>query len=77
MKLKQIITGGYFTGHRTYIISGVGIMTAIGSYLVGDINIFEMLSAVYPLMGIYFLRRSMDNSQRRKNGKTNTKKISE
>ncbi|MDR0803720.1 MAG: hypothetical protein LBO08_01345 [Rickettsiales bacterium] len=74
MKLKQIISGGALAGHRTFIISGIGILTAVGAYLTGLQNIFEMLNAIYPLAGIYFLRRGMDN-KRRKNG--SPKKVSE
>ncbi len=45
-------------GRRTYIISAVGIVSAVGAYLVGDIDVFGMLQTIFTLGGIYFLRKS-------------------
>ena len=56
--MNKIIKGGSLAGHRTYIISGVGILSAIGAYLVGDTDIFVMLQSIFTLGGIYFLRKS-------------------
>lgn len=77
MKLKTIINGGMFAGNRTYIVSGIGILSAIAAYLSGDINIFEMMNAIFPLAGIYFLRKSSEKkSKQPKEGKNgNSKKI--
>ena len=66
--MKKIINGGFLSGHRTYIISGVGILSAIGAYLVGDTDIFTMLQAIFTLGGIYFLRKSTE-TKGNKNGK--------
>lgn len=74
MKIKKIIHGGYLAGHRTYILSGVGILSAIASYLVGDSDLFVMLQSVFTLGGIYFLRKSKET--KRKNYDKNTRKIS-
>lgn len=65
--MEKIIKGGLLKGKRTYIISGVGILSAIGAYLVGDIDVFGMLQTVFTLGGIYFLRKSSEN-KRTKNG---------
>ena len=59
--MKQIISGGYLSGRRTYIISGIGIISAVGAYLVGDIDVFGMLQTVFTLGGIYFLRKSCES----------------
>lgn len=67
--MKRIISGGYLKGYRTYIISATGILSAIGAYLVGDTDIFTMLQAVFTMAGIYFLRRSNDESKGRQDGK--------
>lgn len=76
--MNRIFTGGYLVGRRTYIVSGIGILTAVGSYLVGDIDIFGMLQAIFTLGGIYFLRKESDNKKTRevKNGKR-SRKVSE
>ncbi len=67
--MKRIISGGYLKGYRTYIISATGILSAIGAYLVGDTDIFTMLQTVFTMAGIYFLRRSNDESKGRQDGK--------
>lgn len=73
--MQKIISGGFLSGHRTYIISGIGILSAVGAYLVGDTDIFTMLQSVFTLGGIYFLRKSSE-TKRNKNGKY-SRKISE
>ena len=65
--MNRIIKGGYLSGHRTYIISGAGIISAIAAYLVGDTDIFIMLQSIFTLGGIYFLRKSNENKGQ-KNG---------
>ena len=73
--MQKIISGGFLAGHRTYIISGIGILSSIGAYLVGDTDIFSMLQSIFTFGGIYFLRKSSETK-----GKTNgenSRKISE
>lgn len=72
--MNKIIKGGYLSGHRTYIISSIGILSAIGAYLVGDVDIFTMLQSIFTLGGIYFLRKSSE-TKGKSNGK-NSRKIS-
>ena len=62
--LQNIYKGGWLVGKRTYIISSIGILSAIGSYLTGDINIFEMLNRVFPLAAIYFLRKGLEDGNK-------------
>lgn len=72
--MNKIIKGGFLTGHRTYIISGIGILSAIGAYLVGDVDVFTMLQSIFTLGGIYFLRKSSE-TKGKSYGK-NSRKIS-
>ncbi|MDR1337918.1 MAG: hypothetical protein LBJ73_02725 [Rickettsiales bacterium] len=67
MMYGKIITGGFLRGQRTYIIAGIGILSAIGAYLVGDTDIFDMLQAIFTLGGIYFLRKAGDADKNSKN----------
>lgn len=66
--MHKIISGGFFVGRRTYITSAIGIVSAIGAYLVGDTDIFTMLQAIFTLGGIYFLRKSSE-TKGKDNGK--------
>lgn len=56
--MHKIISGGFLSGHRTYVMSGVGILSAVAAYIVGDSDLFTMLQAIFTLGGIYFLRKS-------------------
>ena len=59
--MNKIIKGGFLSGHRTYIISGLGIASAICAYIVGDNDIFITLQSIFTLGGIYFLRKSNED----------------
>ncbi len=59
--MNKIIKGGFLSGHRTYIMSGIGIIAAIGAYIVGDNDIFTTLQSIFTLGGIYFLRKSNES----------------
>ena len=63
--MNKIIKGGYLAGRKTYVISGVGIMSAIGAYLIGEGDIFTMLQTIFTLGGIYFLKQE-SSTQRKK-----------
>ncbi len=65
--INKIFRGGFLSGHRTYIMSGVGILSAVAAYSVGDTDLFAMLQAIFTLGGIYFLRKSSE-TKGRKNG---------
>lgn len=64
--MRKIINGGFCAGYRTYILSGVGIVSAIGAYLIGDTDIFTTLQAIFTLGGIYFLRKSSETKSKGK-----------
>lgn len=72
--MKKIINGGYLQNRKTYVISSVGIVSAIGAYLVGDQDLFTMLQTVFTLGGIYLLKQ--ESSTKGKSNGTNSRKIS-
>lgn len=55
--MNKIINGGYLSGRKTYVISGIGIVSAIGAYLIGEQDLFSMLQTIFMLGGIYFLKQ--------------------
>ena len=61
--IKNIYRGGFMAGKRTYIVAGVGILSAVGAYLGGDSNAVEMLQNIFPLAAIYFLRKGYDDGK--------------
>lgn len=72
--MNKIMNGGYLSGRKTYVISAVGIVSAIGAYLIGDQDLFTMLQTVFTLGGIYFLKQ--ESSTKGKSDGTNSRKIS-
>lgn len=55
--MTRIIKGGYLKDKKTYVVSTVGIVSAIGAYLIGDEDIFTMMQTIFMLGGIYFLKQ--------------------
>ena len=55
--MNKIIKGGYLKNRKTYVVSTVGIVSAIGAYLVGDEDVFTMMQTIFTLAGIYFLKQ--------------------
>ena len=55
--MNKFINGGYLKNRKTYVVSGVGIVSAIGAYLIGDEDIFTMMQTIFTLAGIYFLKQ--------------------
>ena len=61
----DFVHGGMFADKKTYIMSCVGILSAVASYVVGDSDVFVMLQAIFTIAGIYFVRKS-DNKTKGK-----------
>ena len=61
----RFIHSGVLADKRTYIMSGVGILSAVASYLVGDSDVFALCEALFTICGIYFIRKS-DNKNKGK-----------
>ena len=74
--INKIFNGGFLAGHRTYLMSGIGILSTIGAYLIGDIDVFGMLSTAFPLAAIYFLRASNNTKEKKESKNANTRKVS-
>ncbi len=55
--MNKIIKGGYLKDKKTYVVSTVGIVSAVGAYLIGDEDIFTMMQTIFMLGGIYFLKQ--------------------
>ena len=72
--MNKIIKGGYLKNRKTYVVSTIGIVSAIGAYLIGDEDVFTMMQTIFTLSGIYFLKQ--ESSTKGKNNGTNTRKIS-
>lgn len=54
----NVIRGGVLADRRTYIMSVVGILSGVASYLVGDSDVFILLQTIFTTCGIYFIRKS-------------------
>ncbi len=55
--MNKIIKGGYLKNRKTYVVSTIGIVSAIGAYLIGDEDVFTMMQTIFTLSGIYFLKQ--------------------
>lgn len=59
MDIKNVVTGGFLAGNRTYIVGAVAIITAVASYLTGDADLQATLGKVWELcvgLGLITLR---------------------
>ena len=56
--MSKFIKGGLFANRKTQIMTGVGIMSAVAAYLVGDSDLFAMIQALIAVGGIYMLHKS-------------------
>ena len=63
--MNKIIKGGYLKNRKTYVVSTVGILSAIGAYLVGDEDVFTMMQTIFTLSGIYFLKQESSNKRKK------------
>lgn len=49
-------------GYRTYIMAGLGVVSAAASYLVGDVDLLTALNAGFTAAALAFLRSSVPRS---------------
>lgn len=63
IKMQRIIHGGFLSDRRTQIMSGVGILSAVAAYVVGDSDIFILLQTIFTLGGIYFMHRQSNTNK--------------
>lgn len=45
-----------FKGYRTYIMAGLGVLSAAAGYLVGDTDLMTALNAGFTAAAVAFLR---------------------
>ena len=62
--MTDILKGGFLQGKKTYITAATGIIAAVAGYLVGDIDLTQMLQAVWPLATMAFLRKGVADSSK-------------
>lgn len=55
----DITRGGFLAGKKTYITAITGIITAIGAYLIGEMDLVQTFQAVWPLITVAFLRKGV------------------
>ena len=46
-------------GYRTYVMAGLGVVTAAASYLTGDVDLLTALNAAFTAAAVAFLRSSV------------------
>lgn len=46
-------------GYRTYVMAGLGVVTAAASYLTGDVDLLTALNAGFTAAAVAFLRSSV------------------
>jgi len=46
-------------GYRTYVMAGLGILSAVASYLVGDVDAMTAANAAFTAAAVAFLRASV------------------
>jgi len=46
-------------GYRTYIMAGLGVLSAAASFLVGDVDALTALNAAFTAAALAFLRSSV------------------
>lgn len=61
--MNKIISGGWLASSRTWIISGVGIISALAAYVVGDNDLFTMLGAIFTLGTVFIIRNKTKGSK--------------
>ena len=44
--MTYILSGGFLRGYRTYVLSAGGVIAALISYSVGDVDLVETVKAV-------------------------------
>lgn len=59
--MSKFISGGFFANRKTQIMTGVGIVSAIAAYLVGDSDIYATIQALIAVAGVYMLHKSKQN----------------
>jgi hypothetical protein len=59
----DISRGGWLAGRKTYITAVTGIVTALGAYLIGEMDLVQTFQTIWPLIAAAFLRNGVSNGQ--------------
>ena len=70
--MSKFLQGGFLASKKTKIMTGMGVLSALCAYLVGDSDLFATFETLIAIFGFYFLHKSNKGKQ---NGK-NPRKIS-
>ena len=46
----------FLKGKKTYVIMAIGVLTAVGAYLTGDLTLIQAIQAVLGALGLGALR---------------------
>ncbi len=49
--MMKILTGGFLSGHRTYILGGLLALQAVANWALGDITLSQLLDQLPELLG--------------------------
>lgn len=56
--MSKFFQGGFFANRKTQIMTILGIVSAICTYLVGDSDLIATIQALLAVGGIYMLHKS-------------------
>ena len=70
----SIVNGGFLKTKKTLITAVVSIISFVGAYFVGDVNLVELLQVASPLLGVVFMGREMSTTLQTKIDELNSKK---
>lgn len=52
---------GILSGKKSYIVGALGVLSAIGGYLVGDIDLSGLINSLIAGLGLITLRSGIKN----------------
>lgn len=59
LDLNQVVSGGFLQGKKTYVVAVLFILSSVGGYLVGDVNLVGLLQDVLGASGLAALRHGV------------------
>lgn len=61
--MANISEGGWLAGKKTYIVAATAIITAIGSYAYGGIDIKELIEAIFAAITAMTMRAGIAKTE--------------
>lgn len=59
--MSSFIHGGFLANRKTQIMTCVGILSALCTYLVGDSDIYATIQSIIAVCGVYLWHKSNNN----------------